>query len=459
MNTVMLIDIGSTFTKVCAVNLADEKILATAQAVTTVQEDICIGINNAINNLEKKIGKLTYSKKLACSSAAGGLIVMTSGLVKSLTVKAAHLAALGAGAKVTNTFHHHLTQDDIDIIANNPPDIFLLAGGTDGGNQDIVLHNAKKIAYIKKSFPIVYAGNRVVAQEVQAILKESEKQVFICPNIMPEIDRLNTKPVNDIIRKIFIEQIVKAKGIKKAEELIDDVLMPTPSAVLKATELLSDGTDCETGLGELMVIDVGGATTDIHSISTNIILQEDVIHKGLIEPRILRSVEGDIGLRYSAKALVSIAKNKKCNEFENFSKQKISKLLDNIDNNPSILFQRSNYDFDIALAKSAIYFSVKRHCGTYEKHYTAHGVCYLQQGKDFTNIKTIIGTGGMLTNSTNPKSILKSALYSKDDPFSLRPKNPNFYIDKSYILSAIGLLSVIDKNKALRIMKKNIISI
>lgn len=454
MNAIMLIDFGSTFTKVCAVDMDTEVVLARSQAPTTINDDICNGLNNAIKKLETQIGSISYSKKLACSSAAGGLTVMASGLVRSLTVKAARLAALGAGAKVIKSFDHELTKSDIEIIKNNTPDIFLLAGGTDGGNKKVILHNAKQLASIDKLFPVVIAGNRAACDEASDIVSASGKKVFACPNIMPDIDTLNIDPVNKVIRELFIGQITKAKGISRAESIIDSVLVPTPYAVLMAAELLADGTERQKGMGELMIFDIGGATTDVHSVCDGYVTSNDVVLRGFTEPRIKRSVEGDIGVRFNAHSLVDLSNEESNDTFSSLSEEKIVTLLDSIKKDPSILLDGDNAEFDTALSRLAIKLASIRHCGTYEKHFTPHGIRYLQTGKDFTKIKTIIGTGGPLVNGTNPKELLVQALFDESEPQSLRPKKPEFYLDKNYILSAMGLLSTIEPDKALSIMKK-----
>ncbi|MGI5854372.1 MAG: glutamate mutase L, partial [Bacillota bacterium] len=131
----MLIDFGSTFTKVTAVDMEAGRLLGTARAATTVDEDITIGLEAALSELGKQIGRLEYEVKLACSSAAGGLRIVAIGLVPELTAQAASMAALGAGAKVLRTFSYEIGEEEITQILELRPEIILLAGGTDGGNQ------------------------------------------------------------------------------------------------------------------------------------------------------------------------------------------------------------------------------------------------------------------------------------------------------------------------------------
>lgn len=128
MKPVLLIDFGSTYTKLTAVDVEDEVILGTAAAYTTVETDISDGLHEGLQKLEAVTGRLEYAQTFACSSAAGGLRMVTSGLVPELTGEAARLASLGAGAKVVGVYAFQLTEDDLEEIRQIKPDIFLLVG-------------------------------------------------------------------------------------------------------------------------------------------------------------------------------------------------------------------------------------------------------------------------------------------------------------------------------------------
>ena len=153
MKPVLLIDFGSTYTKVTAADVDEGRLLGTANAYTTVQSDINNGLSDALSKLEKVTGKLDFCERYAASSAAGGLRMLASGLVPELTAEAAKCASLGAGAKVLKTYAFKLNEDDADEIKAINPDIFLLVGGTDGGNTDCILHNAHVLADIGGDFP------------------------------------------------------------------------------------------------------------------------------------------------------------------------------------------------------------------------------------------------------------------------------------------------------------------
>lgn len=104
MKPILLIDFGSTYTKVTAVDVDGEALLGAAAAYTTVETDVTQGLENALAELRKKTGPLSFADRFACSSAAGGLRMIASGLVPELTAEAAKQASLGAGAKVLKTF-------------------------------------------------------------------------------------------------------------------------------------------------------------------------------------------------------------------------------------------------------------------------------------------------------------------------------------------------------------------
>ncbi len=182
------------------------------------------------------------------------------------------------------------------------PDIILLTGGTDGGNKDVILHNAKIVATLESDAPIIVAGNKSVQEQVAKVLQD--KEVTLCENVMPELDVLNITSARLAIRDVFLRKIVYAKGLSRVQELIQGILMPTPSAVLGAAKILSLGTENQKGWGDLIVVDVGGATTDIHSIAEGLPSKGGVLLKGLQEPLVKRTVEGDLGVRYSAHALI-----------------------------------------------------------------------------------------------------------------------------------------------------------
>jgi uncharacterized protein (TIGR01319 family) len=455
---VLLIDIGSTYTKVAAVNIKGQYIIGAAQSFTTVETDITEGLFNALGMLRKVTGTNKYCEKYACSSAAGGLKMIAAGLVPELTAKAAKMAALSAGAKVLKTYSYELSDKEAGEIYSLRPDIVLLSGGTDGGNKTAVLNNAKKIASIKCDFPVVIACNKTAADDAAAILSSGGKDVRVCENVMPEFNVLNILPAQELIRRIFLERITKAKGLTRVQEMTGDILMPTPAAVLKAAVLLSKGTKSEKGFNDLLVVDVGGATTDVYSITDGSPQISAAILKGIPEPYEKRTVEGDLGVRHSAVSLAEAAGIDEIAARSCISSEEACRLIDMISKKPDLLASDDKEigRIDNALASLAVKLAVERHAGRLSTAFTISGEVFIQTGKDLGSVETIIGTGGSVINGKNPEAILSEALRDKNHPEVLKPVKAKIMLDRKYILSSMGLLSVKYPEIALTIMKKEL---
>jgi len=260
---------------------------------------------------------------------------------------------------------------------------------------------------------------------------------------MPEIGVLDAAPCNKEIRELFMKNIVHAKGIARAREVIKDVIMPTPAAVLEAAKLLASD---EATYGEVMVIDPGGATTDVHSIAKGVPARPDIMMVGLPEPYEKSTVEGDLGMKYNLDRLMELAAAGEtppgfAAAAERFHNGKLPESAE-------------EYACHLLLSCLMVEVAVDRHCGRLEVVYTPGGEKMIQHGKDLTGVKSVIGTGGPVIFSQDPRKILEGVLFREDNPFILKPKKPGFYLDTEYILYAVGLLAQSEPGKALTLAKK-----
>ncbi|HVN33709.1 MAG TPA: glutamate mutase L, partial [Casimicrobiaceae bacterium] len=254
------------------------------------------------------------------------------------------------------------------------------------------------------------------------------------------------------IRRVFIERIVHAKGIDRAQAELDQVLMPTPAAVLEGARLLADGWSGASGLGPLLVVDPGGATTDVHSIADGNPSVAGVIPQGLPEPRVKRTVEGDLGMRHNAATIVESVGLEGIAADANLAAETVAQLLGKITRDVEHLPQSSDeIALDQALVCAAVRQAVTRHCGTVSTVHTASGPVTVQQGKDLSALDIVIGTGGALVHSRDPGAVLRRTLASADDPLSLRPRNPRLMLDRQYLLYACGLLGSVEPQVALEL--------
>lgn len=451
-------DIGSTYTKLAAIDTVKREILATSASFTTISSDVTIGFRDALDRLESQIGKFDYQKLLCCSSAAGGLKMVALGLVPSLTAKAARLAASSAGAKVIKTFSFEITQDEAYEIQRISPDLILLCGGTDGGNKEIIIANARKVSSIDGDFSVIVAGNKCASDEVAQILKNAGKSFVISANVMPEFNKLNIEPARECIRRLFIEKIVEAKGLNALAQMSNHEIIPTPLAVMYGCELLSKGHGNLSGVGELLAVDLGGATTDVYSIASGEPSAENIMFRGLPEPYSKRTVEGDLGMRYSIRFLAEecgadwLAKESGC------SAEQVKDWIETCSTTPQVIASPCSIQerVEMALAKGAVKLAVERHCGFIEPVYTPMGLMFTINGKDLSNIPLLIGIGGAIINSSDYEYILSGALKRDGDFSYAKPLSPVLKLDSSYILASMGLLSGHNPECALEILKKEI---
>jgi uncharacterized protein (TIGR01319 family) len=180
----LLIDFGSTYTKVTLVNLDPPGLIGTAQAPTTVATDLAEGLQQALDELApNQLDRVGLTR--ACSSAAGGLKIVAIGLVPELTVKAAREAAMGAGGRVLAAYAHTLSDQELQEISVIQPDLILLAGGTDGGERRTILENAARLVDCAIEAPVVIAGNKAASDEAADLLQGRVRRVLVSWS-MPE---------------------------------------------------------------------------------------------------------------------------------------------------------------------------------------------------------------------------------------------------------------------------------
>lgn len=458
----LTVDFGSTYTKLTLIDVANAEIVATASAFTTITTDVLEGFNNAWQKILAQHPDAHYDRLLSCSSAAGGLKMVALGLVPSLTSKAAKMAASSAGAKVVKTYAYEISHAEQEEIYEINPDLVLLCGGTDGGNKEVILANARRLAEIDRPFAIIAAGNKSASYDLEEIFAQCDKKCVVTENVMPEFGQLNILPARQCIMDLFISRIIDAKGLGAVQQRAELEIIPTPFAVLKACELLSKGIDEEhPGWGDLMAVDLGGATTDIYSMTDGAPSMDNVLIKGIPEPYSKRTVEGDLGMRYSLKALEDETDVKALARAYGVTPEAIVDWVERCATNPDTVAEPGSQEqvIEEALAHSAVDIAVERHAGVISKVYTPVGEMFTLVGKDLTQVPRLIGIGGALINSSDPARILSGSRFNPQRYEYAKPKEPQFYLDKRYIIASMGLLSQVAPEVALTILKREVLPI
>ncbi len=465
MDHIMLVDFGSTYTKLTLVSKSLEDVVYTACSHTTVRQGVMKGFRRAEKKLYVDMKRLGMEipqsvEYMVCSSAAGGLKMVASGLVRELTAEAAKLACLGSGAKVIQVFSNKMTPRSFSEVFKKEPDMILLSGGTDGGNLECILHNTDIIAASGHKVPVIVAGNNQAELEIEERFRAASVPHVITDNVMPHFNRISIEPARNAIRKLFMERIIDAKGLGDVRQLLSAEVIPTPLAVLNAAYLLSKGTRTIKGWGDLVIVDIGGATTDVHSICDGKPSKPYVVQMGLEEPMVKRTVEGDLGMRVSAESLLEAVGHQRLAAVSGFDEKTISQNCETRTGNTAYMPKNeAEVKFDKSMACCAVELAVERHAGKIETVFSPMGTLYYQRGKDLSGVKHIIGTGGVLVHSAHSKEILTYAIREEGEGQCLKPLASNLHLDASYILSCAGLLAKSYPELAMKIMVKHIIQV
>jgi uncharacterized protein (TIGR01319 family) len=431
--TLISIDIGSTWTKGVKFAFSAQgqlEFVARAAHQTTV-DNLSRGFNAVFEVLvaEGDTHELFYS-----SSAKGGLAVASIGIVPEITAEMARIAAHSAGAKLTHSFAYDLRNADIAALQRSNPDIVLLAGGSDGGNSRYPVENAKKLAQSALASTIVYAGNSHVRDEVEEILGGHD---LICvDNLLPALDYPNPEPARNAIRDVFLSKITTGKGLDLIIRATGREPCPTPYALYEYARAIGE---LAPHFGEFVLIDMGGATTDVYSYHEEINIL-GTVRRGLPEPKIKRTVEGDLGMRVSARATAE-ARRALLAPSEDAEDAAFDRYLDKVTAAPETLPDTPlEMRYDILLADANIATSLMRHAGRACEVCTADGMVTVQTGRDLTRVSQIIGTGGYLSNTVgfDPRDSISRLGVDAHGKRILAPRGGRYHRDPDYLFPLLA---------------------
>ncbi|MCP1101844.1 uncharacterized protein (TIGR01319 family) [Aequitasia blattaphilus] len=466
---IVVYDVGSTYTKAAAFRLEEGKLsfLGRGQSLTTI-ENIGKGAKRAEESVRKQGIELEKDvKRYSSCSAAGGLRMVALGYMPRVTVKAAKEVAMTAGARVMQV----ISADEPlnyrrEVLLEINPDIILLSGGTDGGDEKCVLENAEMICKLPSQATVIVACNKSAQRKVSQKLMKAGIRCVCVPNILPTIHELRVKSARESIHEQFIRQITQGKGLVEFREgLADQRVVPTPGAVLLASELLAKGTYEEEGIGALILVDIGGATTDIHSVLPE--LEELAIEeRGLVinneKQFSYRTVEGNLGMRVSATGIpetvgteaIIHAGGQNCKA----TGEEVLRFACHLETYPDYVPQTEEERvLERALATCAINVSLRRHAGHYAK--VSDPVMGIMAGtavgRDLRNVGKVLCVGGMFVHS-DPEEGKEVLEHCFENPgISLFPvEKPQIVLDRDYLLYAMGVLSRHYPDAVLRFLKE-----
>jgi uncharacterized protein (TIGR01319 family) len=437
---VVCVDFGSTFTKAALVDLTEGRIAASASHRTTIDTDVLDGYDACLASLVAQDARAVTAEVLACSSAGGGLRIAVVGNEELVTAEAGRRVALSSGGKVVAVIaaSGRLPGDGhyAPVLAEARPDVVLLTGGTDGGNAEVLLGAAQALVAAGWRGPVVVAANADARDEVSAILGEVPH--VLADNVVPRIGVLTPDSARRAIREVFLAHVIGGKHLSARADFTAMVRGATPDVVLTGVELLARGLgDEHPGAGDVVVVDVGGATTDVHSvveIDPDTGYTEGGLAREVVAATpVTRTVEGDLGMRWSAVTTVAEAGLDELTEAA-AARQADPGLVPATD---------ADRDADEAIARAAVGLALRRHAGRSRVVVSPEGRVVERTGQDLREVDLLVGSGGVLRHGrpgVAARVLAGSTGPDFEDGWQL-PREARLVVDADYVLAAAGLLA------------------
>ncbi|MEA2017482.1 MAG: glutamate mutase L [Campylobacterota bacterium] len=386
----MLIDIGSTYFKVSS----NDKI---SHHFRNFDKDI---YDDLIVKCEDEIKKYKKEDIHICSSANGGLSTLIVGLTESYSLKYAGNIAYNSGINIIETVIYSKIEEA--TIPTDMLDVVIIVGGIDSVEN---IYDEKLINFLEKLnySNIVFVG----ASSQTKFLNNNIENLKVLPNIIDNKLKMREDELKDYLTNLYQEDIMGKEDIKHLYSITSNQIYSTPYIVNRSLPLIH--TKLEV-VDPFIVVDIGGATTDIH------------YSKDLVEDNIITQNEYDrlvfkkLGVYKSRDSLVFSAKN---NEF-------VYELLAHLNTTENMLDERCENATKLLMQLSIFLVLYK----------VSH------QHKSYLNIKldtlnSIVLTGGITKVLTQEEmEDIVSFFYKKILNFHI---SPQVVVDKDYAIWTLGM--------------------
>lgn len=500
--SILATDCGSTTTKAILIERqpsGEYRLVVRGEAPTTVEapfEDVTKGVLNAVREVEELTGRtfigpdetilrperdtppsppsqaggagggvsvgspIEGGDRVGCdiyistSSAGGGLQMMVSGVVKSMTAESAERAALGAGAIVMDVLASNdgrLPHQKIERIRRLRPDMILLSGGVDGGTTKHVVELAELIRAARPrprlgigyALPVIYAGNKEAAKEIDGALGDVVDLTHV-ENLRPVLERENLGPARDKIHDLFMEHVMaQAPGYKKLMSWTDAPIMPTPGAVGYIMETIARRDRID-----LVGVDIGGATTDIFSVFGGVFN---------------RTVSANLGMSYSISNVLAEA------GFDNImrwvpidiSEAELRNRIANKMVRPTTIPQTlEELRIEQAIAREALRLAFIQHKsfavglkGVQQERSISDAFEQTTSGQTLVNMMSLnllVGSGGVLSHAPQRAQAAQMMIDSFQPEGATR-----LAVDSIFMMPQLGVLATVSEQAATEVFEKD----
>lgn len=286
INDKLLIDVGSTYFKVCTVHGVEQHF---RDFNKDIYDDLTYKCGETIHNYNKDDVHI-------CSSANGGLSTLIIGITNSFSLKYATNIAFNSGINIIDT----VLYKDIEktSVPSDLIDVVIVVGGIDSVSN---IFDEKLFDYLSKIkySNIVYVGS----QNESDYLKQNIKNITVLPNIITNRLHVEEEHLKEYLTNLYQADIMGKEDIKSLYDITSNQIYSTPFIVNKTLPIIDTKFKVAN---PYILIDIGGATTDIH-------YSKDLVEENMVtQNEYDRLVFKKLGVYKSKESLIFAAKN---NEF------------------------------------------------------------------------------------------------------------------------------------------------
>jgi uncharacterized protein (TIGR01319 family) len=242
--------------------------------------------------------------------------------------------------------------------------------------------------------------------------------------VLPRIGVVAPEAARGAIREAFLTHVIGGKGLSRGRGFAELVRAPTPDAVLRGVEVLADVVG-----GDVLVVDVGGATTDVYSVITP--QGEDAtIHREVVGTLWhARTVEADLGMRWTAEGVVEAGDRERIDLSDNMIRYARAVAADT----GHLASTAKQWAAEEELAATAAVVAVRRHGRPPHPS---------ERPRPLADVVLVVGSGGVLRHAPGDVGPRVLARVTGDHAGGWRvPESPRARVDTAYVLFAIGLLA------------------
>ena len=291
-DSLLAVDIGAATTRAVLFDVVEGqyRFVAAGHSPSTAEapfKDVSEGVRNAITHLQTVTGRtmLDVDQSLIAPSQANGsgvdsfVATLSAGpTLKAVIVGLLADVSLESARRLTETIYarivdsiglndHRRSDELIDSMLRQRPDVVVVTGGTDGGASRTIQKMLEPIGLACYLMPaekrpaVLYAGNQKMEAEVKTLLGSLTTSLHFSPNVRPSLETEDLDPAARELARLFINVRKKQlKGVDVIDTWSSGHILPTGYATGRMMRFLSKVYGSAKGI---LSVDIGASATMI----------------------------------------------------------------------------------------------------------------------------------------------------------------------------------------------------